>query len=307
MTAWVIPIGAEFPDHWPIARDHGAWDLTRRAAIEPSDDVVFWLGGTSVLAWVRATSAATSPIPHRPIIPWEDRETSRYVARFTFEMISEDPVAAPPWGHVKDNIETRSGLNTGPVRVDDAKGIQYLRSLFRTQPERALPAAGRQLRSVDTPGTDLARSLVAVDVGYVHSDTDDRRRVVSAVVQRRGQQEFRRRLLAAYEGKCAVTGSIAAPVLEAAHIDAYSGGYTQHVRNGMLLRSDVHTLFDLHLLTVTPGFLVAVAPELRGTEYGRYHQQRLRLPTDSAQRPDAEALARQRQRCTWYAPATRHR
>ncbi len=136
MTAWVIPIGAEFPDHWPIARDHGAWDLTRRAAIEPSDDVVFWLGGTSVLAWVRATSPATSLIPHGPIIPWEDRETSRYVARFTFEMISEDPVAAPPWGQVKENIETRSGLNTGPVMIDGTKGIQYLRSLFRTMLNR---------------------------------------------------------------------------------------------------------------------------------------------------------------------------
>jgi len=53
LTAWVIPIGAAFPDHWTIARDHGAWDLTRRAAIEPSDDVIFWLGGASVLAWVR--------------------------------------------------------------------------------------------------------------------------------------------------------------------------------------------------------------------------------------------------------------
>ena len=270
MTAWVIPIGAAFPEHWTIARDHGAWDLTRRAAIDTSDDVIFWLGGASVLAWVRATSSA-GPIPRRPVIPWEDRETSRYVARFTFTTISEDPAATPRWGQVQENIEMRSGLNTGPVRVDDTKGIQYLRSLFRTQPERALPAAGRQLRSVDTPGTDLARPLVAVDVGYVHSDTDDRRRVVSAVVQRRGQQEFRRRLLAAYEGKCAVTGSIAVPVLEAAHIDAYSGGYTQHVRNGMLLRSDVHILFDLHLLTITAGFLVAVAPGLRGTEYGRYH------------------------------------
>ena len=58
MTAWVIPIGAAFPEHWTIAREHGAWDLTRRAAIEPSDDVFFWLGGASALAWVRATSSA---------------------------------------------------------------------------------------------------------------------------------------------------------------------------------------------------------------------------------------------------------
>jgi len=170
LTAWIIPIGAAFPDHWTIARDHGAWDLTRRAAIEPSDDIIFWLGGASVLAWVRATSYATSPIPRRPVIPWEDRETSRYVARFTFTTISEDPVGAPSWGQVRENIEAQSGLNRGPVRVDGTKGIQYLRSLFRTQP--AAPTVGQRPRSNETFGPDLARSLVAIDTEYEHSDTD---------------------------------------------------------------------------------------------------------------------------------------
>lgn len=304
MTAWVIPIGAKLSDHWAIAREHGAWDLTRRAAIEPSDDVIFWLGGASVLAWVRATSSATGPIPRRPVIPWEDRETSRYVARFTFTTISEDPIGAPQWGEVQENIEARSGLNRGPVRIDDAKGIQYLRSLFRTDPEPAVPTVDERPPGSETSRADVAQSLVAIDAGYQYSDTDARRRVLSAVVRRRGQQEFRRSLLAAYGDRCAVTGSSAVPVLEAAHIDAYAGSHTQNVRNGMLLRSDVHTLFDLQLLTVTAGFMVAVAPELRGTEYGRYHQQRLRLPTDSAQRPDPSALARHRQRCTWYALAS---
>jgi len=205
LTAWVIPIGAAFPEHWTIARNHGAWDLTRRAAIEASDDVIFWLGGASVLAWVRATSAATSPIPDRPIIPWEDRETSRYVARFTFEMISEDPVAAPPWGQVQENIGTRSGLNRGPVRVDGTKGIHYLRSLFRPNPEPAVPTVGQRPPGFEMSRTDLAQSLV--DTEYEHSDTHVRRRVLSAVVRRRGQHEFRRRLLAAYGGGCAVTGS----------------------------------------------------------------------------------------------------
>lgn len=75
-------------------------------------------------------------------------------------------------------------------------------------------------------------------------------------------------------------GSSAVPVLEAAHIDAYSNDHTQHVRNGTSLRSDVHTLFGLDLLTVTAGFLIAVGPELPGAAYERYCQQRLRLPDD---------------------------
>ncbi len=52
------------------------------------------------------------------------------------------------------------------------------------------------------------------------------------------------------------------------------------LENGTSLRSDFHTLFDLDLLTVTAGFLIAVGPELPGAAYERYCQQRLRLPDD---------------------------
>ena len=55
MTAWVIPIGAAFPDHWTIARDHGAWDITRRAAIDTSDDVNFSARWRDCFAWVSRT------------------------------------------------------------------------------------------------------------------------------------------------------------------------------------------------------------------------------------------------------------
>jgi hypothetical protein len=117
-------------------------------------------------------------------------------------------------------------------------------------------------------------------------------------VQRRGQQRFRRIVLAAYNGACAITGSKAEPVLEAAHIDPYSGDHTQHVTNGLLLRSDLHTLFDLHLITVTAGKLVAVSPRLRGTDYAAMNRQRLKLPGRVC------ASARRRRACAAPRPVS---
>lgn len=302
MSAWVIPIGAEFPDHWTIARDHGAWDLTRRAAIEAGDDVVFWLSGQSVIAWVRATSAA-GPIPRLPVIPWRDRETSRYVARFTFTTMSERTVQTPRWKEVQQALGIKSGLNTGPVRVDKPEGVAYLTSLFRRSGVAGTPGPSTARPSATTPPRpmDVSVPLVPVELGDEHEQehTDARRRVLSAVVQRRGQQRFRRTVLDAYGGACAITGSTAEPVLEAAHIDPYAGDHTQHVTNGLLLRSDLHTLFDLHLITVTAGMLLTVSPTLRRTEYAAMDGQRLRLPSRASHRPDADALERHRSMCLW--------
>lgn len=67
------------------------------------------------------------------------------------------------------------------------------------------------------------------------SDEDARERVVRAIVQRRGQRAFRERLLEAYDGACAITGTTAPDVLEAAHIRRYMGPQSNVITNGLLL------------------------------------------------------------------------
>ncbi len=299
MSAWVIPIRAGSPENWPIARDHGAWDLTKRIPIRPGDDLFFWLAPTGFVAWARASSTVR-PISRGPAIPWHDRSNTRYVARVQLSTVSESIAESPRWGRVQAVLGTRLGLNRGPVQVESSNGIEYLRSLFGQ--------AGRSPRgaqaSTGAAAPDVSVPLIPVEVGYDHDQTDARRRVLSAVVQRRGQQRFRRTVLDAYGGACAITGSTAEPVLEAAHIDPYAGDHTQHVTNGLLLRSDLHTLFDLHLITTTSGGLLVVAPSLRGTEYARLERQRLRMPTLKGKHPDVAALDRHRCRCAWYATAT---
>ena len=121
---------------------------------------------------------------------------------------------------------------------------------------------------------------------------DGRERVVASIVRRRGQRAFRRALLAAYNGKCVLTGCRLAEVLEAAHISPYRGVKTNHPTNGLLLRSDIHVLFDLGLISIDPESRhVIVAARLRRTAYGQLHGHRVGEPNDQALRPSGVALA----------------
>jgi putative restriction endonuclease len=72
------------------------------------------------------------------------------------------------------------------------------------------------------------------------------------VEARLGQGTFRSRVTDAYGRRCAVTGERTLPVLEAAHIRPYSQQGPNRVDNGLLLRSDLHRLFDRGLVTIEP-------------------------------------------------------
>jgi putative restriction endonuclease len=87
---------------------------------------------------------------------------------------------------------------------------------------------------------------------YSASDGDERSRTLRAISSRRGQAGFRKALLELHHGRCAVSGCTTLNVLEAAHISPYRGSGDQHVQNGILLRADLHTLFDLDLLGIDP-------------------------------------------------------
>ena len=92
---------------------------------------------------------------------------------------------------------------------------------------------------------------------------DERELILARTVQRVGQGTFRARLLDAYDRRCAITGERTEPVLDAAHIQPYLGPRSNHVRNGLVLSKEFHTLFDLGYVTVDPDYRVHVSPRLR--------------------------------------------
>ena len=69
--------------------------------------------------------------------------------------------------------------------------------------------------------------------------------------------------------------------------------------NGLLLRADLHTLFDLRLVTVLPYGTVRVAPDLRGSEYEKFDERQIHRPVDADHWPLREALAEHNSACGW--------
>lgn len=119
--------------------------------------------------------------------------------------------------------------------------------------------------------------------------TGDRRRVVERQIrERRGQRTFRDKLRQRYGDRCLVTGCEVLAVLEAAHIQPYRGEDDNHPENGLLLRADIHTLFDLDLLGINPVRLVVeLHPDL-AKEYGQLSGKPLGCSSEHP--PSLEAL-----------------
>lgn len=115
---------------------------------------------------------------------------------------------------------------------------------------------------------------------------------------RLGQRSFRVAVLDSYDRRCAVTNERTLPALEAAHIREYHDVQEHTIPNGLLLRADLHKLFDTGYVTVTPQHVFEVSRRIKeefenGRDYYRLHGSQIRLPSDPSKYPLAEAL-------TWH-------
>jgi putative restriction endonuclease len=118
---------------------------------------------------------------------------------------------------------------------------------------------------------------------------------------RLGQGAFRVMVTDAYERRCVVTNERTLPVLEAAHIRPYAQSGPHEVSNGLLLRSDLHTLFDRGYVTVTPDKRLRVSRRIHeefenGRDYYALDGQDIRLPITPSLAPSRELLE-------WHADA----
>jgi len=112
---------------------------------------------------------------------------------------------------------------------------------------------------------------------------------------RLGQRSFRVAVLDSYGRRCAITNEKTLPVLEAAHIREYHDLPVHAIDNGILLRADIHKLFDSGYVTVTPEYQFEVSRRIKeefenGRDYYALHGSRIRLPQDVGHRPAVESL-----------------
>ena len=122
------------------------------------------------------------------------------------------------------------------------------------------------------------------------------------ILPRRGQGEFRLLVTDIYGRRCAVTQERTLPALEAAHIRPFSDGGEHRPQNGLLLRRDIHRLFDTGYVTITPDLNFEVSPRIReefenGRDYYSLHGKRVATPRPPDLRPDPTALAWHNEHC----------
>ena len=106
------------------------------------------------------------------------------------------------------------------------------------------------------------------DVNIALPIVDDRRRGTVVRTLREGQASFRQALIEAFGAKCMVTGENLSSVLEAAHIRPYHGSSSNTLENGLILRVDIHRLYDSHQLSIDPQtFKIVITEDLKNSSY----------------------------------------
>jgi hypothetical protein len=187
---------------------------------------------------------------------------------------------------------TNRNVNLSHVALREVPGLENL-SVFR----KDVVARGTNFAVTPDEGAILLHlaggledGLSDEDAGQVDSGSVDSRAVVIGQIrQRRGQTRFRDALRLRYDNRCLVTGCEVLAVLEAAHIRTHPGEDDNRPENGLLLRSDIHTLFDLNLLGIEPESLrVELHPSV-SEEYGEFAGSTLRCT--ASYRPSSEVLA----------------
>lgn len=140
--------------------------------------------------------------------------------------------------------------------------------------------------------------IAAEPLPPIDNDHDARVWELRGVALREGQSDFRAALLDASDRKCAITGCAVVEILEAAHICPYRGEHTHRTDNGLLLRADIHTLFDKGMIWVDAEGFVQLDERLAGTEYAPLRGRKLRQPSDPMALPHADHLAHHREHTT---------
>ena len=115
------------------------------------------------------------------------------------------------------------------------------------------------------------------------------------ITPRLGQGAFRVAVTEAYGRQCAVTDGKVLPALDAAHIKPFSEGGLHTNSNGILLRKDIHSVFDAGYATVDENYRFLVSKKVKevfnnGEEYLRLDGKLLRRPSRKLDWPNPDFL-----------------
>lgn len=224
-------------------------------------------------AFVKTKGSAVSQLPGQPV-PLVSLRIGRAVSGVYNKVMNFRAI---------DPTDRRVGLR-GVSEVDRSVWNEFFDTTTESIDEAKLE---REYKSI-WDSTDRAKPTYQ-DFGYAPDDDPDELRLFAARV-RKGQPAFRKSLLAAYGYRCAISGTGPAEVLEAAHIVSHADSGINALDNGILIRADLHHLFDARLLDIEPNsFTIAISPVLEKTDYGALAGVKVR-PREDGTYPDKKYL-----------------
>lgn len=283
MTGWVASLSVAEADNWEICK-RDSWfgsPNTVSKNVKVGDELFMWRSKGGLFAYCVVTGdaepAATS------YVPWPNADKYKYV--WPIEVVEELPEPLPTSWAALDALAGIGGKPASQLPRIPEDHTAAVRALF----------GGPADRLVRIEAFDLVRR----ELRDIDSEHDARVWTLRGLVARRGQGHFRAQLLKAYGRRCCITGYDVEAVLEAAHIAPYKGLHTNRVDNGLLLRADLHTLFDLDRLTLLPGGTIRVDPALASSPYGDLDGRPVRPPSDPEERPATAVLEQHNARCGW--------
>lgn len=290
-------------------RDRGAQDLS--SGLHVSGPQVFWLAGDAVLTlYARRSHPVTvneakayiehhvegyntsNTNPDLCLLSVNDRSRGHYARKRVGVMLRSDQ------GYAHDQLY-KSQVD-GEPRYEPYRPAEH--GVWRLEPDRkGVPRLIEPGHAVSLVHAAMHAAQEELDAtvsaeGVLSSEQQARELELRAVARRRGQSKFRHQLLAAYGHRCAMTGCQVVDLLEAAHILPHRlvGEEGHQVNNGLPLRADLHTLFDLGHVWVDDAGRIQLSSALDGSEYAALRNKVLIKPDKLELAPHPKHLAHHR-------------
>ena len=126
---------------------------------------------------------------------------------------------------------------------------------------------------------------------YTPSEENKKSTKMMMCVVREGREKFRNEILNNYDNKCCISECNISAVLEAAHVTPYNGSDSNNIPNGICLRSDIHKLWDKHLIAINPDTKqVEIAKALKDSEYEKFEGKKVFTGLSQDKVPTRELL-----------------
>jgi predicted RNA-binding protein with PUA-like domain len=179
-------------------------------------------------------------------------------------------------------IGTKETIPADRLKQDPVVSNMGILKCPRATNFRITAEVAKRLKALVEKRVDVS-SVTYADFGEAPNDNPYELQFFAARV-RRGQRDFRRNLMEVYARRCAISGHGPEDALNAVHIEPHAESGINELGNGLLMRADLHSLFDAGLLRINPTSLkVVIDPKLRGTPYQEFHGRKIRARNDGTQ------------------------